>query len=205
MSCANSRLRSDAERRRLSILNAAEELFARGGSSVSLEDIAREAGVGIATLYRRFPSREALIEAVFAQPLTEFADAAEHAADRARTEPGPAFRGYLTMLLARQADDPAFADVLTTPVPESAILAAQHQRILAATMLLIDRAKTAGVVRTDLDHTDIFLATMANAGLLRAACAAGPQASQRLTAHLLNAFTTPASAPLPEAPAQWRW
>src|SRR5579884_949937 len=99
---ATSGLRRDAERNRSQIVTAAHEVFAARGLDAPLEEIARRAGVGIATLYRRFPTRQSLIEAVFGTRLEQMVQAAEEAL--AMGDAWEAFSTYLFSLCALQAE-----------------------------------------------------------------------------------------------------
>jgi AcrR family transcriptional regulator len=91
------RPRADGERNRLRLIAAAKDAFARDGATVSLEQIAREAGVSIATLYRHFPTRDELISAVYQQEVTSLIAAADRL--MAEREPVAALRGWLTMFV----------------------------------------------------------------------------------------------------------
>ena len=196
-------LRADAERNRRAILCAAATVFGRRGADAPLDEVAREAGVGIATLYRRFPDRTDLIAAVFEAKMTDYADAAEAAADRAETEPWEAFSDYVHHILQAQAADPGFSDVLLAPLTGSKAFAAHHRRALVATTALIERVVSAGVVRADFDHSDLYLLTLANGGLNRASGRTRAAASGRLAAYMLEAFRAPGE-PLPAPPAPWQ-
>src|SRR3954454_568799 len=96
-------LRADAERNRLRILKAAQKAFAKHGLDVPLEDVAEGAGVGIATVYRRFPTRDDLIAACFEQRIEEYARAAEEALEAPDGWSG--FRGYVERICGMQAAD----------------------------------------------------------------------------------------------------
>src|SRR3954449_13048651 len=91
---AEPRLRRDAERNRERILAAAADAFAEGGLAVTMDEIARRAGVGVGTIYRRFPDKELLIEALFEQRIDELVALAE----AAREEPDP-FAGLVRSFL----------------------------------------------------------------------------------------------------------
>src|SRR5215216_6360769 len=108
-------LRADAERNRERILAAAREVFAERGLDAPLDAIAERAGVGQATLYRRFPRREDLIVACFAPKLAEYAEAVEDALRVPDAWEG--LRGYLERICAMQAEDLGVQDVLTTTFP----------------------------------------------------------------------------------------
>lgn len=196
-------LRIDAERNRLALVCAAAAVFARSGTSAPLDEIAREAKVGIATLYRRFPDRDSLLEAVFEEKMRDYADRAVAAAELARTDPWRALEEYVLHIMTEQAADPAFADVVTAPTKGSRLFVVQHQKALRSTITLVERAKAAGVVRADFEHADLLLLSLANAGLSRTAGESALEASRRLCAYLLESFKPAQSGPLPAVPAAW--
>src|SRR6201995_785483 len=107
-----TRLRADAERNRTALLTAAREIFGEQGLDASLDEIARRARVGNATLYRRFPSRRELIAEVFAGRMAEYVELAEHALRE--SDPGAAFVGYLPRVCEMQATDRGLSELLTT-------------------------------------------------------------------------------------------
>jgi AcrR family transcriptional regulator len=186
-----SPLRADAERNRSAILCAAAKVLGRQGLSAPLEDVAREAGVGIATLYRRFPSREALIEAVFDAQMAAYADRAEVAAERARTEPWPAFADHVRDVVRTQIEDPAFGAALLRPLQGSPLFARDHQRAFRATVLLVQRVRDAGVVRSDLHHSDLYLLLASASALVsEPGPFSGARGAERLTDLVLDALRT---------------
>ena len=197
-------LRADAERNRQAILSAAAAVFARRGTDAPFDEVAREAGVGIATLYRRFPERADLIQAVFEEKMSRYADRAEATAVRARIEPKAAFLDYVEFILKEQATDPSFAEVLIAPLTGSPAFAVHHRRALVATTKLVEEVVAAGVVRSDFAHSDLYLLTLANAGLVRAARSNAAPASRRFAAYMLDAFLQQSTTPLPPTPAAWR-
>src|SRR3954451_11483124 len=106
---AEPRLRRDAERNRQRILAAAADAFAEGGLAVTMDEIARCAGVGVGTVYRRFPDKELLIEALFEQRLEELVALAEDAL--AHDDPWDGLVAFLERLLAVQAGDRGLKEV----------------------------------------------------------------------------------------------
>src|SRR3974377_1636997 len=108
-------LRAAAVRNRQRILSAARELFSCHGLHVPMEDIARQAGVGVATLYRRFPTRASLIAGAFEAKMCAHADAVAQAL--ADPDPWAGFCGYVERVCAMQAEDRGFANVLTMTFP----------------------------------------------------------------------------------------
>jgi AcrR family transcriptional regulator len=113
-------LRSEAERNRAQIIAAARRLLGRGGVSVSMASVARDAGVGIATLFRRFPTKEDLVAAVFADRMDAHVAAAAAALDD--PDPWHGLVGFLESVCAMQAADYGFADVLTMTFPTAKAL-----------------------------------------------------------------------------------
>ena len=109
-------LRVDAERNRGRIVEAAQAAFAEQGLDVPLEDVAEDAGVGIATLYRRFPTRDDLIAACFERRVAEYARVAEEALEAPDGWSG--LCAYVEQICAMQAADRGLKDVLTRTFPE---------------------------------------------------------------------------------------
>lgn len=182
-------LRADAERNRSAVLCAAASVFRTCGLAAPLEDVARQAGVGIATLYRRFPTRETLIEAVFDAQMAEYADRAEAAAERALGEPWPAFEDHVRSLVETQVEDAAFGAALLRPLQGSCLFALDHARAVAATVRLVDQVRAAGVARTDLHHNDVYLLLAAVSALVaEPGPLAGHEAAGRLTDLLLQSL-----------------
>jgi AcrR family transcriptional regulator len=171
-----ARLRADAERNRTALLAAAREVFGEQGLDASLDEIARRAHVGNATLYRRFPSRRELVAAVFAGRMSEYVDLAE----RALAEPDPwtAFVGYVTRICEMQATDRGLSELLVTTTFDGddrlTELRAAAQRGAAE---LIRRAQASGHLRRDFARQDLALLLAANAGVVRRS--ADPQAWRR--------------------------
>ncbi|WP_151774767.1 TetR/AcrR family transcriptional regulator [Streptomyces abyssomicinicus] len=194
-------LRADAERNRDRILAAARRLFAEEGLGASMASVAREAGVGKATLSRRFATRGELINAVFADRMDAYATATREAL--ADPDPWHGFIGYIHAVCAMQAADRGFADVLTMTFPAAKALEARRAEAHEGLLELIDRAKATGNLREDFTDRDMPILLMANAGVLNAAGDAAPDAWRRLVAHMIRSYATPDAPipPLPEAPA----
>ncbi|MET7728701.1 TetR/AcrR family transcriptional regulator [Streptomyces mirabilis] len=194
-------LRADAERNRDRILAAARRLYATEGLGVSMASVAREAGVGKATLSRRFATREELVNAVFADRMDAYADAAAEAL--ADPDPWHGFTGYLHAVCAMQAADRGFADVLTMTFPAAKALEARRAEAYDRLLELITRAKNTGHLREDFTHQDIVILLIANAGVVTATGDAAPDSWRRLVGHMIRSYAAPGAPipPLPEAPA----
>jgi AcrR family transcriptional regulator len=193
-------MRADAERNRERVLDAAREVFAEQGLDASTNEVARRAGVGIATLFRRFPTREELVEAVFAGKMSAYTAAIEDAL--ADPDPWHGFCGYIERVCRMQADDRGFADVLTMTFPTAKGLEEERNRAGHALTDLLERAKATGRLRADFAHQDVPLILMANAGVVTATRHAAPDAWRRLVGYLIQAFAAEAAQPLPDPPTR---
>lgn len=191
-------LRVDAERNRQRIVTAARDAFAECGLDVAMDEVARRAGVGIGTLYRRFPTRADLVAAAFEQKMAAYADAAADAL--AEPDPWRGFCGYVERVCVMQAEDRGFTTVLTMSFPTARRFEAVRDRSFADFVALIDRAKAAGRLRDDFVAEDMVMLLMANAGVLTATADAAPETSRRLVAYFLQACAAPATEPLPAPP-----
>jgi AcrR family transcriptional regulator len=191
-------VRSDAERNRERILTAAREVFAEQGLEVPMSEVARCAGVGAATLQRRFPSREDLITATFASKMTDYANAIDRAL--AKKDPWQAFCAYIEEVCAMQAADRGFTSVLTLTFPLDKQFEGERARAYHGLVELIKRAKESGQLRKDFSPEDLVLVMMANAGVITAMGDAAPEAWRRVVAYLVQAFSAKNQAELPPAP-----
>src|SRR4051812_14945532 len=196
---ADAGLRVDAERNRQRIVTAAREVFAESGLEVKMEEIAKRAGVGVGTLYRRYPTRGELIAAAFEDKMTAYAEAARQAL--AEPDPWHGFCGYVERICAMQAGDRGFTTVLTMTFPTAKQFEADRDRAFTDLTTLVDRAKAAGKLRADFVTEDMPMFLMANAGVLTATADAAPDTWRRLVGYLLQACAAPAAQPLPDPPA----
>jgi AcrR family transcriptional regulator len=146
-------LRADAERNRERIISAAGPLFAERGVSVSVEDIAAAAGVGIGTFYRRFPDRESLVEAIFETKLERVAQTAREALEI--EDPWEAFRTFVVAVARMHARDRGLKDVLLCSDRGRERVAGVRATIQPLAAELLQRAQAAGVLREDVTTYDI--------------------------------------------------
>jgi AcrR family transcriptional regulator len=191
-------LRADAERNRERILAAARAVFAERGLDAPFDLIAQRAGVGQATLYRRFPRREDLIAACFAPKLAEYAAALEDAL--AAPDAWTGFCGFLEHVCAMQAADQGVQDVLTTTFPTAREVEAQRAHAFERLTALIRRAQSQGGLRADFVPEDVVLLLLANAGVVRAMRHAAPDAWRRFVGLMLDALRADRAHPLPPPP-----
>ena len=194
------RLRADATRNRDAILAAAKEIFAERGIEASLEEIAARARVGIATLYRRFPSRQHLVAAALVEKVAEYAEAAEAAL--AIPDAWAGFCFYVRTICELQAGDRGLADLLSMTLPADEDVERLRETANDHVVELIDRAKAAGQLRADFVKEDLLVLLIANAALVHVTRAEAPSASHRLVALALDAFgRTEAPSALPAPPS----
>ena len=150
-------MRADARRNREQLLEVASDAFRECGVEASLEEIARRAGVGIGTLYRHFPSRDALLEAVFRRDVEQVADSAEELLrelppDRALDEWMRSFVNYV-------AGKKGLATHLKTVLSaDSPLFVYAHERMNASMRGLVLAAAAAGAIREDVDPADLLRA-----------------------------------------------
>jgi AcrR family transcriptional regulator len=167
MSATASRtLRKDAAHNRERLLGAARELFAERGLSVTLNDIAHHAGVGVGTAYRRFANKGEVIDALFEEGLQNIAAVAHAALD----EPD-AWRGLVTFLersLHMQFGDRGLNQIMNNPALGSARVSDARDRIAPLIQTLVQRAKEQGAVRPDLEQSDLIFTQLALSAIMDA-------------------------------------
>jgi AcrR family transcriptional regulator len=150
-------MRADARRNREQLLEVASDAFRECGVDASLEEIARRAGVGIGTLYRHFPSRDALLEAVFRRDVEQVADSADELLrqlppDRALDE---WMRSFVNYVAGKRGLATHLKSVLSADSP---LFVYAHERMNASMRGLVLAAAAAGAIREDVDPTDLLRA-----------------------------------------------
>jgi len=144
--------RADARLNYDKLVAAARALFTTDGTSAPLEDVAERAGVGIGTLYRHFPTRQALLEAVYIDEVEAMARAA---ADLSNLPPWDALSQWLHQYLGFAATKRALNEALVEAAPDSDVLLSCRTAIAGAGTALVERAQQAGVVRPDANFMDV--------------------------------------------------
>ncbi|MFI1093320.1 TetR/AcrR family transcriptional regulator [Streptomyces sp. NPDC020917] len=191
------KLRSDARDNRDRILDAARALFSAGGLDVPMREIARRAGVGPATLYRRFPTKQTLVAEAFADQL----HACRAIVDEGCADPDP-WRG-LCLVIERicelHARDRGFTEAFLSTFPGAPDVAGRAYTVKAVAGLA-QRAKDAGRLRPDFVLDDLILVLMANKGIHTRSATTQVMASRRFAGLVVQAFEAgPRQAPLPPA------
>jgi AcrR family transcriptional regulator len=149
--------RTDAQRNRERILEVAKEAFTRSGANTSLDDIAKQAGVGPGTLYRHFPTRDELLEAVYRTEVEKLAAAQQKFAET--LPPVEALRAWLLLFVDYIATKRIIAPALNTlPGGSSKLFEASYGQVWEAIRALVKRAVKSGDIRKDLDPIDLLRA-----------------------------------------------
>ena len=144
--------RADALRNREKLVAAARAAFTQDGTSAPLEDVAARAGVGIGTLYRHFPTRQALLEAVYVGEVEEMARTAEALSG---LPPWDALSLWLHQYVGFAATKRALNEALVETAPDSTVLLSCRTALTRAGSALVERAQAAGVIRADTSFSDV--------------------------------------------------
>lgn len=187
-----TRLRADAQENRDRILAAAAELFAERGLQVGMREVARRAGVGPATLYRRFPTRQALVDEAFSAEVDACRRIVEDGC--AQADPWTGLTEALRGLLVLNVRNRGFVDALLSTMPSGAL--AQHRRELLGLLDgLAARARDAGRLRSDFAVDDLVLILSAGRGLGAARRELLPAAAHRFADLAIDALRADPAAP----------
>jgi AcrR family transcriptional regulator len=145
--------RADARRNYDRLVAAARAVFTEDSTSAPLEVVAERAGVGIGTLYRHFPTRQALLEAVYVDEVEAIARAAD---ELSALPPWQALSQWLHRYLGFAATKRVLNEALVEEAPDSNVLGSCRTAIIGAATALVERAQTAGVVRADTEAIDVI-------------------------------------------------
>ena len=148
-------LRRDAERNRQRILQAAAEVFTQRGLDATLDDVARQAGVGVGTVYRRFPDKETLVAELFQDRIDTLVAVAEEACTG--PDPWQALVSYLEYAAASMAGDLGLRQLMMFATYGKDKVAYAREQMRPAVSKLVERAQAAGALRPDFDATDVPL------------------------------------------------
>lgn len=180
------KLRIDAQENRDRILTAARELFAERGLDVGMREVARRAKVGPATLYRRFPTRQALIDEAFAVQLRTCRQIVEDGA--ADADPWNGFVAILQRLTVLNAENRGFIDAFMAVERQNAVIAEHRRSLLSEIMRIARRAQTQGRLRQDFVIDDFVLVLLAGRAVTGANAADRVAVAQRFATLTIDAF-----------------
>ena len=177
-------LRRDAERNRQRILAAAAQVFTDRGLDATLDDVARAAGVGVGTVYRRFPDKEALIAALFRARIDNLVTVAEDACGAA--DPWQAVVSYLEYAAAAMAGDTGLRQLMMFGTYDRDQVCYASDRMRPVITRLVQRAQASGDLRGDFEATDVKMIAFMLASLAEYAAAATPDVWRRYLAMLID-------------------
>jgi len=193
-------LRRDAERNRQRILEAAREGFADRGLGITLDEIARLAGVGVGTVYRRFPNKELLIDALFEERIGEIVALARRAAEDEDAWRG--LSGFLEGAVGRLASDRGLRELLvgSTYAPERIVHGRSRIKPLVDDM--VARAQAQGTLRADVGASDFPLLLMMLDAVVDTTRDIDPRTWRRALGIVLDGLKAPGTTALPGAPLE---
>jgi AcrR family transcriptional regulator len=191
-------LRRDAQRNRERILVAARTLLARDGVETSVEDITREAGVGMGTLYRHFATKDELVDAVLEDAFEEIVRVAEQAA--AEEDAWVGFTSFLEQALELHAANRGLKDVLATSEHGRRRAEAMRARMRPLLRLMIERAQAQGALRPDFMAEDVPLVFWTSGRVIEATEGVAPEYWRRYLGLLLDGLRAGAATPLGRPP-----
>jgi len=177
-------LRRDAERNRQRILSAAAQVFTERGLDATLDEVARAAGVGVGTVYRRFPDKEALVAALFRERIDNLVTVAEDAC--AAADPWQAVVSYLEYAAAAMAGDTGLRQLMMFGTYDRDQVCYARDRMRPVISRLVQRAQASGDLRGDFEATDVKMIAFMLASLAEYAAAVTPDVWRRYLAMLID-------------------
>jgi AcrR family transcriptional regulator len=177
-------LRRDAERNRQRILAAAADVFSERGLDATLDEVARAAGVGVGTVYRRFPDKDSLLQELFKDRIDGLVTIADQAC--AAADPWEGLVSYLEFAIAAMAADLGLRQMMTFATYGRDQVCYARERMRPVISALIERAQASGDLRDDLESTDVKLIIVMLASVAEYAAAVRPDIWRRYLALLLD-------------------
>jgi AcrR family transcriptional regulator len=193
-----SPLRRDAQRNRERLLAATRSAFQERGLDVGVDEIARRAGVGVGTLYRHFPTKDALIDAIVDARFAELTEAAEQALQAGDVWAG--FERFLTAAVDLQAADRGFKDALAARGRDEKRVKAARRRLHGAIERLVDRGREEGALRDDVTAADVLVLLWGTARIVERTEDVAPGQVRRFLVMHLDGLRPAAATPPPEPP-----
>jgi AcrR family transcriptional regulator len=191
-------LRRDARLNRERILRVADEAFSRHGLDVPVDQIARGAGVGMGTLYRHFPTKTALIDAIFEQHLNELADVARDALGDPDAWAG--LRRFLEAAIGAQAESRGFAEIVAVHLRDERLVARARESVRPLLAALIANAQAAGALRSDVVYEDVAALLWTSGRIVASTRDVAPEFWRRYLALTLDGLRAANATPLPAPP-----
>ena len=200
MAVAPRPLRADAARNRARLIEAARAVFAERGLDATMDEIARRAGVGVGTAYRRFRNRDDLINALLDERLEAFMGIVEASLDD--PDPWRALSGFIERWMEMQAEDRGFRELLLQSVDGRERLRAFRSRLRPLIGELLRRARAAGELRPDVVEDDVILVSLMTGAVADFAACVEPQLWRRALALQLDGLRArrAGASPLPVGP-----
>ena len=200
MAVAPRPLRADAARNRARLIEAARAVFAERGLDATMDEIARRAGVGVGTAYRRFRNRDDLITALLDERLEAFMGSVEASLDD--PDPWRALSGFIERWMEMQAEDRGFRELLLQSVDGRERLRAFRSRLRPLIGELLRRARAAGELRPDVVEDDVILVSLMTGAVADFAACVEPQLWRRALALQLDGLRArrAGASPLPVGP-----
>jgi AcrR family transcriptional regulator len=198
MTAESKTLRSDARRNRDQIVAAARDLFAQGGVEIPVEEVTRRAGVGVGTLYRHFPTKEELIDAVLDEAFDEYVALAESALAEADGWTG--LCAFLERALELQAGNLALMDVVATREHGRTRAATMRRRMRPLIVRIVERAQQQGSLRADFSPEDVPLLLWGGYGILERGGGVAPEVWRRYLGFVVDGLRQDAATPLAHRP-----
>jgi len=189
------KLRSDARRNRERLLASAREVLARDGLDASVEEITREAGLGMGTLYRHFPTKAELVDAVLEDAFAQLVDAAEEGV--AAQDPWNGFAGFLEHALSLHASNRSLKDVLATTESGRRRAEAMRTRIRPLLRTMVERAHAQGSLRPDFTAEDVPMLFWTSGRVIEVTEGVASGYWRRFLGLVLDGLRTGSATPLP--------
>jgi AcrR family transcriptional regulator len=190
-------LRADARRNRDKIVAAARDAFSEDGLDAQIEDVARRAGVGVGTVYRHFPTKDALVRALVVDKMEEMTAMAPRFLAEAERDGWEAFTGFVRACADTHVSDRGLSQVISTQPAESFVDVAMDTGLMRATGRLLVAAQESGVARRDLVATDVGVLMCGLSAVLESFGEAG---GRRYLEMMLDGMRNSEAPRLPAAP-----
>lgn len=190
-------LRKDALRNRGLLIQAARELFAERGLEASLDDVAHRAGLGVGTAYRHFANKYELAQAILAEAIDQFVELAERAAEDA--SPWDGITTFMEAAAERQSADRGLREVLMG-VHDPELLEQVNERLTPPLRQMVERAKQAGMIRSDVEATDLGILVLMLCTVADVTGQASPDLWRRYLPMLLDGLRSGSQLPVPPVP-----